>query len=522
MNETPIHDRPSSTPDRDAVRSKPAGASRWLWLAPALLLAFGATIFGMVLAGGLDLTVPTLGATRDDSPAGERVAAHAQTSIASFADLAEAVLPAVVSIRSTVIESVDPDAPQDMRDLFEFFQQRQPRGNEPRERRQDGGGSGFVISPDGWIVTNYHVIDGATRVTVVNSEGEEFDAEVRGQDAATDIALLKIEAEDLTFLELGDSDALRVGDWVMAIGNPYQLASSVTVGVVSAKGRSGTGLVDRSFEDFIQTDAAINRGNSGGPLVNTAGQVIGIATAMNFGAENIGFAVPVRILEDVLPDLKSEGRVTRGYLGVNIRELERNEFEAFGLESASGALVLQVVDGTPAAKAGLQAGDVILRVDRVEVVDTEDLIQYVSSKRPGTRVELELLRNGKRIEQDVLLEERDALTADAPDEPVDETSSLEWLGMQYQGLDRATRSQFGIPSSADGVLVVDLQPSSPLYDEGIRPGALISEVNGRAVDSVEAFEEIVGDVESGGYLRFFYQYYTRQGAVSNFAILRKP
>ena len=490
-----------------------------------LLLVFGAVIFGMVLAGGLSLTVPSLGLSEDDDNTGARVAAHAQASIASFADLAEAVLPAVVSVQATTIEVLDERGGGGSRDLFERFfqQQRRPGTSEPREFRQDGGGSGFVISEDGWIVTNYHVIQGATKVVVRFDDGGELEAEVKGHDAATDIAVLKMEGEGFPYLDLGDSEALRVGDWVMAIGNPHGLSHSVTVGVVSAKGRDGTGLVERSFENFIQTDAAINRGNSGGPIVDTSGRVVGIATAMNFGAENIGFAVPVTTLEDVLPQLRSDGKVTRGYLGVNIRDIEPREVRGFrGLESADGALVLRVMEDTPADKAGLRQGDVVLRVDGRKIGTTDDLIGYVARQRPGTKVELDILRSGRRVDKTVTLEERDQVAEVEPDDEDSEENELEWLGLQYQDLTQEIRSMAGIPRSLDGVLVTDLLPSSPLYDEGVRPGDVLAEVNGEEIEGSDDFERVIAATASGDFLRFYYVQTTRQGTAANFAIVEVP
>ena len=291
-----------------------------------LLLIFGAVVFGMVLAGSLDLTAPSVS---DPEPQSSSVAASdteapatSAAGLPSFADLAEHVSPAVVSIAATTFERrssrrrVDP---------FEFFFGPRRRERDPEEDdeefRSDSGGSGFIVSADGYVVTNNHVIDDAESVQVVMN-GREFDAEIKGTDPATDLALLKIDARDLPVLPLGDSDALRVGDWVMAIGSPQALTNSVTVGVVSAKQRRiNISDATSSFENFIQTDAAINFGNSGGPLINLRGEVVGINTAISFGSENIGFAVPVNILKQVLSQLRDEGRVRRGYLGIGVNEI---------------------------------------------------------------------------------------------------------------------------------------------------------------------------------------------------------
>ncbi len=338
-----------------------------------ILLVLGAVVFGMVLAGGMQLTVPGSADQDSSTLSATKIASQHLTALPSFADLAEAVDPAVVSIQAATIEKT----PAGRRggggtDPFEFFfgprnrrpgpqQQQPPDGEEqsPDEFRSDAGGSGFVISSDGLVVTNNHVIEGATSVKVHLGD-RDYTAQIKGSDKSTDTALLKIDAgHPLRYLDLGDSDAVRVGDWVMVVGNPLNLDKTVTTGVVSAKGRS-IGISDASFENFIQTDAAINFGNSGGPLINMQGQVVGIATAINFGAENIGFAVPINTLKEILPQLREKGKVSRGYLGIGIRNLDYNQAQAWGLPNTDGALVQSVEPDTPAADAGVQHGDVIV------------------------------------------------------------------------------------------------------------------------------------------------------------------
>ncbi len=486
---------------------------------PAMLFAVAGVVFGLVVAGSLDLTPRSFAAT-DDHPPQSVAPASTAVGMPDFADLAEAVLPAVVFVQSTTIENADArgGSPLDF-----FFRDRGGGGEQPREFRQDGAGSGFLVSSDGWIVTNNHVIEGATSVTVLLDD-HEYEAKVQGADPATDIAVLRIERDEpFAYLALGSSEELRVGEWVMAVGNPLSLASSVTVGIVSAKGRVLPGLTgDTSFDNFIQTDAAINRGNSGGPLVNLRGEVIGISTAMNFGAENIGFAVPVDTLKNVLPQLRSEGRVRRGYLGVNIQNIADDDQEAWGLDSTDGALVTDVRQDTPAEKAGLRHGDVILEVDGRPVEDTRGLIDYISAKPPGETVVLGLLRDGKRIDKDVKLEERDTDTQVAEILDQEGESELEWLGVQYDELEEGTRRQLGIPSSVRGVVVTDVAPSSPLFEEGVGPGTVISEVNGVEVADIAEFEDAVASVESGGFLRLYVQQFGRGGRQAFFAIVRKP
>jgi len=485
------------------------------------VLVVGAVFFGMVLAGGLEMTVPSIGAPQPDPGPVQVSATSSVRGLPSFADLAEAVEPAVVSISAATIQErsrrrVDP---------FEFFfGPRRGPGEEPEQRRfrQDSGGSGFVVSSDGLIVTNNHVVDGADQLTVTLN-GRDYPAEVKGTDPATDLALVQIDAgTDLAYLDLGDSEALRVGDWVMAIGSPLRLDHTVTIGVVSAKGRS-IGISDVSFENFIQTDAAINFGNSGGPLVNVRGQVVGINTAINFGAENIGFAVPVNTLKQILPQLRDKGRVSRGYLGIQISNVEYDEAQAFGLEEARGALVQVVEEGSPAESAGLQHGDVILQVDDVEVEETRDLINYVSQEAPGARVSLELLRDGEPVELEVELAERPSFVEDEPTQEDDVEGGIDWLGLQYQNLTPGLRNMHNIPGNVDGVWVVNIEPDSPLYEENIRAGDVIVEVNGQDVSGVADFDEVVSAQESGTYLRLYVRRFGRGGqSASFFAVVRVP
>jgi serine protease Do len=495
------------------------------------LLVLGAVVFGMVLAGGMQLTLPGMADPQVSLSATQVAAAKPAPVIPSFADLAQAVDPAVVSIQAATIEK----GGRDRRgvDPFEFFfgprrrgpgDQQQPQQPEtPEDFRSDSGGSGFVISRDGLVVTNYHVVEGASEVKVHLGD-RDYPAEVKGTDRATDIALLKIDAgNSLRYLELGDSEEVRVGDWVMVIGNPLNLDKTVTTGVVSAKGRS-IGISDVSFENFIQTDAAINFGNSGGPLVDMQGRVVGIATAINYGAENIGFAVPVNTLKQILPQLREKGSVSRGYLGVQIGNLTYEQAQAFGLESAAGALVGRVEEDTPAHNAGLRHGDIILSVDGVKVKQTRDLIGYVSAKGPNTSVTLDVWRDGKVIKKEVKLSERpeDDQVAEAPAD--DSDSGIDWLGLQYQGLTPSLRSLHGVPDNIDGVLVSNVAPTSPLYEQAVRPGSIITEVNGREVGSVEEFEEIVKAAKPRSYLRFYVMNIARRGESVQpfFAVVQAP
>jgi serine protease Do len=454
------------------------------------------------------------------------------TYVPSFADLAERVLPAVVSIDAQTIEQRSPNSRRRQFSPFDFFGPQGPDGDgggggRGREFRSDAGGSGFVVSEDGFVVTNNHVVEGATKVRVRLGE-RVYDAQVKGVDPATDLALLKIDTgRKLPFLRLGDSDRLRVGDYVMAIGSPLALGQTVTVGVVSAKGRAIGLTQDTSFENFIQTDAAINRGNSGGPLVNLKGEVVGIATAMNWGAENIGFAVPVNTLGAVLPQLRDKGKVSRGYLGINIQNLDYDRAKAFGLAEESGALVTSVVDGAPADRAGVEHGDVVVAVDGRPVKETRDLIDYVSGRPPGATVNLQILRNGKRLDRKVELSERVLPGGDDEDESEDPSRGIDWLGLDFQDLTPQVRESLGLGANERGVVVSEVAASSPLYDEGVAPGDLIVELNGRPVGSAEELEGAVSEAQAGSYLRFYLKRFGPQqrggtDSVSYFAVVRVP
>ncbi len=378
-----------------------------------------------------------------------------------------------------------------------------------------------MVSADGLIVTNNHVIDGATSVRVHLGD-RDYVAEVKGTDPTTDLALLKIDAgRCLRYLELGDSEKIRVGDWVMVIGNPLNLDKTVTTGVVSAKGRS-IGINDTAFENFIQTDAAINFGNSGGPVVDMDGRVVGIATAINAGAENIGFAVPVSTLQEVLPQLRDKGKVTRGYLGVQIQNLNFETAQSFGLESNDGALVGRVEDDTPAAEAGLKHGDVLLSVDGRKIKTTRDLIEYVANKGPNTKVTLVVLRDGKKIDKVVKLSERPGQNQQAESDKPKGRRGIEWLGIEYQDLTAALRNEHGLPKDTDGVWVTDVGASSPLYEKFVRPGDVIVEVNGRPVENTEAFERMIGEAKSGTFVRLYVLRFSGQGGEGQtfFAVIR--
>jgi serine protease Do len=479
-----------------------------------------AILFGMVLSGGLDVT------RRVDADLSEPVPAAASTGmpLPDFATLAEHVVPSVVSVYSDEVRDPSDDRRGAPNDPFHFFfgpRDDRRRNVDPPVRRSSG--SGFFITSSGEIITNHHVIEDADKIRVRLADDVEYRVEVVGKDPATDLALLRVVNPDRDFdhLSLGDSSALRVGEWVMAAGNPLEMEHTVTVGVVSAKGRAlGLSAESSSFENFIQTDAAINFGNSGGPLVDLYGNVVGINTAINAAGQNIGFAIPVDVARRILPQLRERGRVVRGYMGVAIQNLEPGEAKAFGLDNNDGALVESVVPDHAADKAGVRHGDVIVSVNGEPVKNTRQLIDTVSALPPGTAVELGVIRNGKPEKFKVILEERDEGTSgDEPDnESEGEGTVFERVGVTVSALDPMVRQNFRIEEDINGVVVTRVRPLSPAGEEGMTPGLVITEANGEPVDSPADLGEIVEEVDAGGYVRLYV--YSPRADVYRFVILQ--
>jgi serine protease Do len=445
-------------------------------------------------------------------------------SIPSFADLAARVAPAVVSITST--EVVKTSARRGF-DPFEFFVVPSPNGGDNRraprrqmpnddgdeEHAQRSGGSGFIISPDGYILTNNHVVEGATKVQVHygadenGNGGHTVEAKIVGRDRSTDIALVKIDAAGaLPVIPLGDSDRIRKGDWAIAIGNPYQFENTLTVGVVSARGRSlNLSEQTRSFENFIQTDAAINMGNSGGPLLNISGEVIGINTAIRAGgAQGLGFATPINTARRLLGQLK-EGKVVRGYLGMTIQDVDDQIREGFNLPDARGALVQSVTPGKPAAEAGVKPGDVILEVDGQAMRGNRDVIDYISYLPVGSNVKLGILRDGQKKTLVAKTSERPPDGNDADSEEVvtpEAAPARNKLGMSVQNLTPQIRQTYGIDEAVNGVVVNNVKEVSAA-GEVLNEGDVISEVQGRKVTNVNEFKTAIEQAKSGSTIRIY-------------------
>jgi serine protease Do len=483
------------------------------FLALSVLVATSATV-GMFVATGLDLTPP---AAADEAiqPGREVPPAY---SLPSFADIAERANPAVVGITSTVM------ARRSAPGVFGFFFR--PDGEEEPERL-DSGGSGFLISPDGYILTNYHVVEDATRVEVgLPGDNREHRAVVVGTDPPTDLALLKIDvAGPLPVIPLGDSDAIRVGEWVIAIGNPYIWDHTLTVGVVSAKGRQlpGGGMRDSSFDNFIQTDAAINFGNSGGPLLNLRGEAVGINTAISPRGQGIGFAIPINMAKQIVEQLKEEGRVSRGYLGisiVDIAQLPAEEREYFGLGSVRGAFVQAVTPGLPAERAGVRHGDAIVAVDGETIDSSAELISEITRRPPSQKVELQVIRNGEPMKLTARLIDRDEAQGGGVEParggPGGRPGAEQVLGFQVEPLTPERARQYRLDPDLEGVVVTGVDPNSEAFDKGLQEGNVILEVNRAPVRSLADFRSQLSSAQHGDLVSF----YVRTSTVSRFVVLR--
>jgi serine protease Do len=425
----------------------------------------------------------------------------------SFADLAERTSPAVVNIQTSRTVG-GPGGPEGRprHPLEEFFG---PFGGGPggggfedlleQPRKVPSLGTGFVISPDGYIITNNHVIEDVDKIEVQFEDGQKYDAKVVGRDPRTDVALIRIEPKgELPSLPLGDSDAVRPGDWVVAIGNPFGLAHTVTAGIVSARHREINQDPDaRRFDDFLQTDAAINPGNSGGPLLNLNGEVIGINTAINPRANTIGFAVPVNIAKDVLPQLRASGKVTRGWLGVYIQPIDSQMQELLGLDDTHGALVSKVEPGSPADTAGVKSGDVVVEFDGRKIEKMEELPRYVARAGVGEKLSLVVLRKGDKKSFDVTLGELDSEVEKASVTPTEESRPR--YGLTVQDLTPEVAQQLGIEGSK-GVLVSKVEPESPADEAGIRRRDVILEVNQKPVASSKDFTKALESTDKGALL----------------------
>jgi len=411
----------------------------------------------------------------------------------AMADVAEAVKPAVVNISSTKTEKIEesPLAPFLKEPYFKrFFDDIFREPHVPRKRKSVSLGSGVIVSPDGYILTNHHVIKNADKIKVVLSDHREFDGKVVGTDPKTDLAVIKIDAEDLPTISWGDSDRLRVGEIVIAIGNPYRLGHTVTMGIVSAVGRANVGIAD--YEDFIQTDAAINPGNSGGALVNARGELVGINTAIfstTGGYQGIGFAIPSNMARRVMKSLIEKGRVIRGWLGVSIQQITPELARQFHLKEERGSLVADVLEGSPAEKAGIMRGDVIIEYDGRRVDEPYYLRNMVASTPPGTEVEIKVIRDGR-------IETLWVTIGELPSEAEGGKDMYEnaLRGVSVQELTPELHEEMDIPERIRGVVISDIEHDSPAAMR-LRKGDVILEINRKAISSVEEYEAVVSRIK---------------------------
>jgi serine protease Do len=463
----------------------------------SLLLA---GVFGLALSGlaAGQIILPSLSS-----------AAHAQISTDrpagqySFADVVERVRPAVVSVKVKVDQPQtafddglgnNEDLPPNVeRFLRRFFGDRPGGGNQPHNRRIMGQGSGFLISPDGYLVTNNHVVDKAAEVDVITDDGKNYTAKVIGTDPRTDLALLKIEGRtNLPWVKLAEASP-RVGDWVLAVGNPFGLGGTVTAGIVSARGRDiGAGSAD----DFLQIDAAVNRGNSGGPTFNLAGEVIGVNTAIvspSGGSVGIAFAIPSETVSRVVASLKETGTVTRGYLGVNIQPITPEIADGLGLKEPRGALVSDVQPDTPAAKAGIRPGDAVTAVGNEPIKDARELSRRISALQPGANVKLSLIRDGKQQTVEVSLAK---LPEQRAEQPADRGEHARGTDLSGLGLSLAPAPAMG--AGREGVVVTNVDPSGPAAERGLKSGDVIVEVGGKPVSNPADVREALSGARKDG------------------------
>ncbi|NIO79389.1 MAG: Do family serine endopeptidase [Candidatus Aminicenantes bacterium] len=489
-------------------------------------LIFLGVIVGIIFTTGLSW-IP-IAKTSDNSTAeltSARTDEASKKALMNFSDvfeeIAEEFNSSVVSIfneqivKSSTMSYRGQNDP--FRDFFgdDFFRRFFGNPERQQERRVQGLGSGVIVSDDGYILTNNHVIEKAAKLTITLNDEKKYEAEVIGADPQTDLAVVKIDAKKLPAARLGDSDKLRIGEWVLAIGNPFHLMRTVTAGIISAKGRANVGLA--AYEDFIQTDAAINPGNSGGALVNLNGELVGINTAIfsrSGGYQGIGFAIPVNMAKRVMEDLIEKGKVTRGYLGLYPQDIDENLATAFDLQETDGALVAEVTKDQAAAKAGIQQGDIIVEFDDKKIKNSTQLRNVVAATKPGKKVHVKVLRKGKERTINVVLAERPE-TSEIAATPKKLEHNWERIGVQVQEMDDRLAKQLGYEGE-QGVVVSSVQPGSPAQTSGLRRGDLIKAVNRKPIKSIHDYGSIVDQVKQGDALLFL----IRRGQNNLFVAIR--
>ena len=419
----------------------------------------------------------------------------------AFVEVAKKVQPSVVNITTEKTITMKPwdrfgedffkGSP--FEEFFRGFGSPKEKGKEYRHKQRSGG-SGVIVDKEGYVLTNNHVIEGADKVKVRLNDGREFTAIVKGQDSRTDLAVLHIKAKDLPVATLGDSDKLDVGEWAIAIGSPFGLEHTVTVGVISAKGRTGLGT--GTYEDFVQTDASINPGNSGGPLINIDGEVIGINAMIIQPGTGIGFAIPINMAKQILNDLIKTGKVVRPWLGISVQDLTPEMMEHFKVKEKEGVLVGQIYSGTGAEKAGLASGDIIKSIDDKPIKNVGELVKEIQKKKVGQKVKLGLVRDGKAIAIDVTTS---AMPEKAELEKEKEKEGEEKLGARLQELTPQLATRFRITGVKQGVVVLALEDGSFADEMGLQEGDVILEINRKKIESIKDFEKAMKDanIEKG-------------------------
>jgi len=475
----------------------------------SIWIAMGAFFLGVFLAGYVFVYLPEKKAeaksilAQTSNPLGTQLFADGAQQLGpnlDFVAVSEKVGPSVVRLqteRPAQMEGQDPF--QDFWDRFFNNPNPQRRNQNPRETRLETLiGTAFFISPDGYLLTNNHLVEKAKKITVFTIGGDEYEVKVVGTDPQTDVALIKVEGKNFTFAELGDSKALKVGEWVLAIGNPLQMEHTVTAGIVSAKGRQ-IGSGDGSYEDFIQTDAAINRGNSGGPLVNMKGQVIGINSnilSASGGSIGIGFAIPSEIVKKVVLQLKDKGRVVRGRLGITIQgDIDQDIQKALGLKDRKGAMLTNVDKDGPAEKAGLRRYDIIIAINGQPVENNNDLRFKISEIAPGTTIDITYIRNGKEMTTKATVVE---LTPQPKVKPA-AAETNESVGLKLEALNPATARRYGLKTER-GLLITDVAEGSYAERRGLQPGDIIVEANQKKVETMDQWNALVKPLKPGDAL----------------------
>lgn len=421
----------------------------------------------------------------------------------AFSEIASSLSPSVVNISTTKVmkRELAPLLEDPFSEFFSPFRD----FKMPKKWKEQSLGSGVIVSSDGYIITNNHVIEQADEIRVTLFDKRSFKAKVIGADNKTDVAVVKIDADNLYAVQWGDSDKLQVGEFVLAIGNPYGLSHTITMGIISAVGRANVGIAD--YEDFIQTDAAINPGNSGGPLVNTKGEVIGINTAIfskSGGYQGIGFAVPSNMARLVMNQLIQKGKVTRGWLGVTIQEITPELSQKFGLKTAKGALIGDVAKGSPAEKSGLRRGDIILEFNGKKVDDVGNLRNMVAQSKVGIQIPITILRSGKEYAINVTTSELPKEVSEATPGNVPQENAFEGLtGLNVIELTREISRQLGLTRDEKGVVVVRVDPGSSVEDAGLRKGDVIQEIDRKKVARLEDYTRIAANVRSGDTVLMF-------------------